>query len=151
LPIKKTDQVKARVLVIMGLELLQILISIPFAILHFSIPVVNQAGIEPNLAFFGLLFGLFAVFNLFFLTSFYKTAYYVGKPLITAGIISIIYYILAESLVWVPNPLQSFFDSSEVVDILRQWPILVIGMLFWVGLGYLTYRISANKFQKVDV
>ncbi len=151
LPIQKTDQVKARVVVVMALELLQILISIPFAILHFTIPIINQAGIEPNLAFFGFQFGMFAVFNLFFLTGFYKTAHKIGIPLLIAGIVSILYYILAESLVWISNPFQSFLDSTVLSVILKQWPILLIGITIWVCLGYITYKISANRFLKVDV
>jgi hypothetical protein len=152
LPTKKTDQVMARVIVIMGLELLQIIVSIPFAILHFKLLHINNlSGIEPNLAFYGFLFGMFAVFNLIFLTGFYKTAYYVGKPLIIAGSITILYFILVESLVWIPNPFQSFLDSMDFSVIISQWPILVVGFIIWIGLGYWAYILSANRFQKVDV
>ena len=152
LPIKKTDQVKARVIVIMGLELLQMLIAVPFAILHFKINSTNNmAGIEPNLAFFGFQFAMFALFNLVFLTQFYKTAYKIGNALIVGGGAIIIYYLLVESLVWIPSPLQAFLDSMDGSVIGTQWPILLAGIAIWILFGVWTYRCSAHRFQKVDV
>lgn len=152
LPIKKTDQVLARLVVVMGLELVQILISIPFALLHFKLSEANNmAGIEPNIAFYGFLFVMFAIFNFFFFISFYKKAYPVGKPLIIAGSIILIYYILVESLIWIPSKIQSFLDAGDISNILKQWPILIVGIIIWFVLGYYGYKISANRFQKVDV
>ena len=152
LPIKKTDQVKSRLIIVMGLELLQIIISIPFAFIHFNLHKTNNlAGIEPNLAFYGFLFGMFAIFNFFFFTNFYKKAYPVGKPLIIAGSIIMGYYLLVESLVWIPSDVQAFLDARDMNVIINQWPILVCGIVIWVGLGFITNQKSAKRFQKVDV
>lgn len=152
LPIKKTDQVKARLFVVMGLELIQVLISVPFALLRFRLYDTNNlAGIEPNLAFYGLLFVMFALFNFVFFTSFYKAAYSVGKPLLLAGSVTIIYYLLVELFVWIPSDIQLFLDAMDGSIIIKQWPILLIGLLIWIAFGYFTNLLSSKRFQKVDV
>jgi len=153
LPIKKTDQVKARIIVVMAIELALIILSIPFAIIHFQIYPTNgnMAGIEPNLAYFGFQFGMYAVFNLCFIPAFYKTAYKIGLPFLFSSIILAFYFILVESLVWIPNPLQTFFDSSDTSVIIKQCPVLLIGVIIWIGLGIYGFFLSAKRFQKVDV
>ena len=68
LPVRKGDVVRARVLTVALLELANILIAIPFAVISAKINPAggNNAGIEPNVAFFGLSFLLYGVFNLLF-------------------------------------------------------------------------------------
>lgn len=54
---RKGDVVRARVLTVALLELANILIAIPFAVISAKINPAggNNAGIEPNVAFFGLV------------------------------------------------------------------------------------------------
>jgi hypothetical protein len=153
LPIRKRDVVKARCVMIALIELAQILISVPFALLAARIypEGINQAGIEANVAFYGLVFVLFAIFNLIFIPAFYKTAYKIGAPFLFASGAVCLYYGAMESLVWIPSPLQAFLDTTDAAMMARQLPILAAGFAIW-GLGmFLAYRRAARHFEKVDV
>src|SRR5512133_2785973 len=85
LPVRKRDVVKARLSAVIGLELLQLIIAVPFAILRAKIaPAENLAGQDANLALFGLVLLMFGVFNVVFLPMFYRSAYKTGTPYLMA-------------------------------------------------------------------
>ncbi len=153
LPIKKSDVVKARCVMIAIIEIAQILISIPFAILRTVLygEAGNLAGIEPNFAFYGLVFVMFSLFNFIMISGFYKTAYKIGKPLIYAMLAIVLYYGLVELLIWIPSPLRAFLDTMDSSMILYHLPILIMGILIWLVSFVITYRFSANRFEKVDL
>ena len=99
LPIMKRDVVKGRCLLFMAVEIGQMLISIPFSIARiWIIPEGNPVGIEANVAFYGFGFLIYAVYNFFFLTQFYKSAYKVGQSFIIAIIPAIIVGVAMEYL-----------------------------------------------------
>ncbi|MFH0993847.1 MAG: ABC-2 transporter permease [bacterium] len=153
LPIRKRDVVKARVMMVAGIELTQLLLSIPFAILGANLyaGIGNQAGIEPNIAFYGLAFVMFAVFNVVFIPNFYKTAYKIGIPFLMAGVAVLFYYVAAELLVWIPGPLQTFLDTSDPVMMLPHLPILIAGIGIWFLSLVFAYRRGAARFEHVDL
>ena len=89
LPVRKGDVVRARVLTVALLELANILIAIPFAVISAKINPAggNNAGIEPNVAFFGLSFLMYGGFNLIFFPVFYKTGRSEGKAFLWGGVL----------------------------------------------------------------
>ncbi|MGI6528565.1 MAG: ABC-2 transporter permease [Clostridia bacterium] len=150
LPVKKTDIVKTKCLLFVLAQMTQILISLPFAILRvYILPDGNPAGIEANLAYYGFGFIIYAVFNMIFLTTFFKTAYKAGKAFLLAIIPATFCMILMEVLVHFPK--FKWLDSTKAYDLLKQSPILVIGIVFYTIVMLLTYRVSANRFKKVDL
>lgn len=150
LPVKKTDIVKAKCLLFVLAQMTQILISLPFAILRvYILPDGNPAGIEANLAYYGFGFIIYAAFNMIFLTTFFKTAYKAGKAFLLAIIPATFCMILMEVLVHFPK--FKWLDSTKAYDLLKQSPILVIGIVFYTIVMLLTYRVSANRFKKVDL
>lgn len=73
LPIKKKDIVKARILYIMCIEIIAILISIPFALIRkylLSSIILNDLGI--NLALYGIVLFIYTIFNLILIPWVYK-------------------------------------------------------------------------------
>ncbi|MDD3957762.1 MAG: ABC-2 transporter permease, partial [Candidatus Izemoplasmatales bacterium] len=107
LPIRKSDVVKARVLMIAIIQLFQVIIAIPIALLSIRMyPEGNLAGIDPNVAFFGFVFIVFSAFNIGFLPLFYRTGYKTGIPFLVGGIASILAYVCLEMLVWIPSNMQ---------------------------------------------
>ncbi len=153
LPIRKRDVVKSRCLMVAGIELSQLLLSVPVAVLNMIIygGNGNQAGIEPNVAFYGLAFGMFAVFNVVFIPNFYKTAYKIGIPFLLAGVATLFYYGAAEMMVWIPGPLQTFFDTRDPAMAVAHLPILFAGILVWVLSIVFAYRRGARRFENVDL
>ncbi|CUH92857.1 ABC-2 transporter permease [Herbinix luporum] len=150
LPVKKKDTVKAKVLLIVLAQMTQLLISLPFAVLRlYVLPDGNPAGIEANLAYYGFGFIIYAIFDLIFLTQFFKTAYKVGKAFILAIIPATLGVIIMEVLVHIPK--FQWLDSVEPNIILQQLPILILGIIFYIFSILLAFRISAKRFQQVDL
>ncbi len=153
LPIKKRDAVKARCWMVAIIELAHIIISIPFAVISSKISPSggNMAGIDANAAFFGLVLIMFAFFNFVFITTFYKTAYKIGRAFVYGGIVITIFIVAAEALVWIPSPVQAYLDTTAPGSFLSQLPLLLAGVAVWVLMMLLTYRKSADSFEKVDL
>ncbi len=153
LPVRKRDIVKARFLMIAVIQLIQIILSIPFAILsqHLSRNAGNLAGIDLNVALFGSVFLFFAVFNITFLPFFYRSAYKVGTSLLVGGIALLLYYFAAEMLVWIPSSISKFLDTSNPALMVRQIPILLAGILLWGLITMIAFNRAAKNFEKVDL
>ena len=151
LPVRKRDAVRARVCFVAFIELLQIVVAIPFAVINNAIYLQgNQAGMNTNFAFFGLIFIMYAVFNLAFLPMFYKTAYK-AAPMIWA-ILSVIVYAVAVDLAVVLIPvLRTNLDGLGASHLASQLPVLIAGIVLFALLTLFAYRVSANRFEKVDL
>lgn len=146
--------VRARVLTVALLELSNILIAIPFAVLSAKINPAggNNAGIEPNVAFFGLSFLMYGGFNLIFFPVFYKTGRSEGKAFLWGGVFTFLYIIVAESLAqYIPSPVSAYLDTLEKSAQLRQLPVLFAGIALWAAFTLLSAKISAERFEKVDL
>ena len=154
LPIRKRDTVKARCCMIVIIELAQIIISIPFAIIGNKINANvggNLAGIEANVAFFGFVFVMFALFNIIFIPMFYKTAYQAGKSFLWAGSAVAIYIVAIEVAVQAIQPLKTNLDTSAPDMLIKQLPILAAGIVIYALTAVLAYKKAANNFEKVDL
>lgn len=150
LPIKKIDVVKAKFFLVVLAQMTQILISLPFAILRvYVLPGGNPAGIEANVAYYGFGLIIYVVFNFIFLTEFFKSGYKAGKAfllgIIPAGLLAVI----MEVIVHVP-PFQ-WLDSVEPYMMLRQLPVLLCGILLYAIGMYAAFKISAQRFERVDL
>jgi hypothetical protein len=154
LPVRKRDVVKARCLMVAIVELSQTLVAVPFAIIGIRInpnPAGNIAGIEANMAFFGLVLIMYALFNLSYLPAFYKTAVKVGGPLILSSIIVGVYITAAEVAVQSVPTLKTHLDTTDPAMALYQLPVLILGILLFALSLWWTYRRSAANFEKVDL
>ena len=154
LPVRKRDAVKARCLMVAIIELAQTLVAVPFAIIGIRInpnPAGNIAGIEANMAFFGLVLIMYALFNSIFLPRFYKTATKVSGPLILSSIALAIYITAAEVAVQTIPTLKTHLDTTDPAMALYQLPMLILGIGIFILSLWLTYRKSAVNFEKVDL
>lgn len=151
LPVRKRDTVLARVLFVAFIELLQILVATPFAIINNAIyPDGNMAGMNTNFAFFGFIFMLFAIFNLIFLPMFYKTAYK-ALPMLWA-VLAVIFFAVAIDIAVVVIPvLRTNLDGIGASHLASQLPVLLAGIVLFALMTLLSYRLSAKRFEKVDL
>lgn len=150
MPVKKRDTVKAKCLLVILSQMTQLIISLPFAFLRLRILAEgNPAGIEANIAYYGFGFLIYGIFNLILLTEFFKTGYKVGKAFIMAIIPASIGVLIME--VMVHFPAFKWLDSVEPALMLKQLPILVIGIIFYILSMLVAYRVASNSFQKVDL
>ena len=131
LPVKKRDTVKAKCMLLFLSQMAQLIISLPVAFLrHRFWPGNNPAGIEVNLAFYGVGLMVYAIFNLIFLPGFFQTAYKVGKPFLLAIVPATILVAAMEIAVHLPG--FAWLDSLNPGDMLRQAPILLLGILLYI-------------------
>ena len=136
LPIKKRHVVKSKCLLFVSIEIAQLIICIPFSIIRlWTLPDGNPVGIEANVAYFG--FGLIVY------------AYQVGKAFVIAIIPATAVIALMEYSVHLPS--FTWLDSLQTGDLIRQLPILGIGILIYIVGNILTYRVASKRFEHVDL
>lgn len=177
LPVSKKDIVKAKGLFVVIIELISIAVAVPFAFITNRInpnPDLNEAGINANTAFFGMVLIMFAIFNLIFLTTFFKSAYKVGKAFIFSCIGMAAYMVVAEIPViiysaaskMISEDFQKFtsnivtstlFSVGNLMDsvggnaMIKQLPILIAGIIIYIVLTVLAIKKSQSNFEKVDL
>lgn len=156
LPITKADIVKSRCVIVAVYEIVAVLVSIPIAFLMNRIfPQGNLAGINANVAFYGLLLIEMTVFNFIMFRSFYKKGEKPGFPFFYGAIAYWIIYLLLESPVWVKNMFNlkyvQIMDSNRPEDMIQQIPVLAVGIVVYILGWIVTYKVAARKFEKVDL
>lgn len=152
LPVTKREMVRARVRTVMDLQLLQVLVCIPFLFIRAQYgQLKNEVGIEANTAFLGLSFVLMGAFNAVFLPMHYKNGYDLGKPFVISSIVLFVAIVLLEALDHIVPYLKTVCESYTSADLVRQLPVLLGGMAVYALEVLLAYRKSAARFEKVDL
>lgn len=150
MPVTKKDIVKSRFISVMILELLHIVIAIFYAVIHKQI--YNNLGyffLEPNVAFFGLVFIMFGLLNIVFFPMFYKTSYNYGVPSIAANVVIIAFATAVEWIALFNTGVKEYLRGVEHITV--QFGILGGGIVFFVLFTIIAYRISITRFEKVDI
>ncbi len=152
LPIAKRDMVKARFITVMLIELAQVLCCIPFMIIRSRYAELNNpVGIEANIGFLGISLIMLGVFHLIFLAGYYKTAVNVGLPFIWSSVVFFVMGAIAEIALRVIPYLRDTCDSMAVAMQVRQIPLLIGGLLVYLLLTWLAYRLSVKRFEALDL
>ena len=152
LPITKREMVKARFLLVLSVELLQMLVCIPFLFLRASYAdLKNAVGIEANVAFLGFALVMLGLFNRIFFPMHYKNAYDLGKPFLISSIVLAVYVFGMEVAQHVLPYLKDVCDSYAASDQLRQLPVLFGGAIVFALLTYRSYRLSVSRFEQADL
>ena len=150
LPISKRESVLGKCLLVVFFQLFQLLFSVPFALLRNSLNIANNpVGLDATVVWYGFGFIVYAVFDFIFLTTFYKSGYKVGKSFIFAAIPMAFLMVVIEATSYIPTLV--WMDSYQPEHLLIQLPILIVGFICYGVLVPLAYRISAKRFEKVDL
>lgn len=151
LPIRKRDTVRASAAFCTVIELLSLVIAVPFAMLGARVNPQggNPVGLDDNAALFAAALLLYGVFNLVFMTAFYRSGYKGGTAFLKAMIPTALLMLVCEALPHLPG-LMWLNDTSGEGN-LRQLPLLVVcGVLYGV-LTLAAYRRGAALYEKVDL
>jgi hypothetical protein len=151
LPVRKRDIVKARVVSIATLELIQVVSAAFFAILNMSFYPYGNFLLDANIAYLGCVFIMFGIFNAIFFPIFYRTAYRIGWPLACALTATILFAFAVEALIIFVPEAKYVLDGISGDALMRQLPVLGAGILLFALLTALAYRKSADNFEKVDL
>ena len=148
-PVLRRDIVKARVLSMVALELLQLAVAAVCVALKLTVfPSPNYLFMDANLSFLGLSFVMFGLFNLVLLPMFYKTAYKIGVPTIFATTAAVLFAAAVELGV-IYLPFTRVLDGMQTTG--THVAVLAGGVAVFAGLNYAAYRLSAARFAKVDL
>ena len=109
----------------------------------------NPVGIDATVAWYGFGLIIYAVFDLVFFPAYYKNGYKAGKAFVLAAIPMLLLMVVVEGAVHIPA--LAWLDSYAVQDQLRQLPILLIGIVCYIILLSVAYRISVKRFERVDL
>ena len=151
LPIRKRDAVKAAMVFTVFIELLSVVITALFCLLSARIQPGkdNAVGMDGNFMLLGVGFLLYAVFNLVFFTSLYRSGYKVGAAYAKANVALWPLMVVAEAVVHFPG--LEWLNWVDLQANLRQLPILVVGALSFAGLSIAAYERAAALYEKVDL
>ncbi|MBN2354403.1 MAG: ABC-2 transporter permease [Spirochaetales bacterium] len=152
LPVRKSDVVRARVLVIVLFELMQIAAAVPFACLNPLInPHGNMAGMNPNVAFFGFVFMMYAVFNFVFFPKYFKTAYKVGGAVVLGVLAVLVFLGAVETAVHLVPWLNTNVNAVGAGRLPGQLLVLAAGIAVYALVTRLAFKRAAARFDKVDL
>jgi hypothetical protein len=113
-----------------------------------EIYTVKNFLMDPNIAFFGFAFVMYAIFNIVFFPMFYKTAYKVGIPTIIANAAAILFATGVEFAVLYIPALKVLDGMGNVAA--QLW-ILAGGIGLFVLFNIVAYVISARRFERISL
>lgn len=152
LPIRKRDIVKSRFISIILLQLVQVIIAIPFAVIRstFRLPD-NYVGIEANVAFFGLSFLMLGLFNYVFFTKYYQNPEKVGIAFIWGTTVTTLFMIIAEASVHAVPFMKNYLDTKDPKFLAYKVGVLAAGIVLYSVLTLLSYQKSVRSFVTLDL
>lgn len=152
MPVAKKDIVKARIAVIVILELMHLFVAMIFSLFTLRLyPHLTYYFFAPHLGFWGLCFMMLAIFNLVLLTMYYKTAYKYGAATTASNSAALIFAGVAQ---WagIAHPwMHDMFYGSGVENTARQLLILIAGIAIFAAFTLIAYRIAVKRFLNVEL
>ena len=152
LPVEKRKTVLARIIFASLLELLEIAVCVPTAILRAKIMTpVNAADLDINITLFAFFFMIFGVFNIVFFTGYYKNVKRIGVPF-ALGSVAVFVFIGIEIVLCHTLPLfKNKLDTPDPQFLAAKLVTLALGVIIWLTLTFAAYRRSAALFEEQDI
>ena len=169
LPVSKAQAVKARVWFVVIIEMIDLVLMAAlcaFSLIPGAMPETNGGGTDHGLSLLAFALVLFAIFNIIYLPSFYKTGYKAGTAFLRSAIGVWIWIMLCEGMMIASH---SVMESGVDVDFFRYihenidcmpktaqaWTVQGIlfgaGLLLYVVCTLLATKISVKRYEKVSV
>jgi ABC-2 type transport system permease protein len=152
MPVSRKDMVKARVIVIVILELLHIVVAMIFGLFTIHLyPNIVYYFFAPHMGFWGLCFVMLAIFNIVFFPIYYKTAYKFGTA-VTAAIMATLLFSIGVQWLGIQNSFVfNTFNGTGADNTTMQLFILLGGMVIFTVFTIVACKIAMNRFEKVDI
>lgn len=152
LPVAKRDIVRGRFIFTLIVECVQVIVAIPFAVLRARlVPAPNAAGMDANVALFGLSLIMLGLFNIVFFTRYYSAPDKVGGAFIRGSIAVFVYVALAETAAHVVPFVRDRLDTPDPQFMTEKLCVLAIGIIAYAALTWAGYRISVRRFEHLDI
>ena len=151
LPARKRDIIKARVISIGTIEMIHLGVAAVFGIINFKLMKGQNTLMDPNAAFFGFGFMMYGLFNLFFFPMYYKTGYKLGMPVIVGTAVALVFATGVEFFVKLNPWAHRVFDTPGPETVGWKLGALAVGTLFYLFTTAIAYRMSARRFERIDL
>ncbi len=152
LPVRRADVVRARILLTVLLEGAQVLLSIPFAMLNRRLyPLGNMAGMEANVALFGLTLVMYGLFNVVFFPLYYRNPNKIGVAFLLGGLAEGVFIVLAELAAHLVPFARRYLDTADPTYLAPKLAVLAIGVALFAALTLLAARLSERRFERFDL
>jgi len=153
LPIAKHDVVKGKFQFAVMIEMLGFLVMVILTVVRMTVlsdaeVYRENALMNANLFFLGMSLVVFGLFNLVFIGGFFKTAYKLSPfiPCIVAVFVAIV---IAEALHYIPG--LEAVNAFSFDDIVLQICLLLVGVVLFAVMTYISYRKSCSNFEIIDL
>ena len=104
----------------------------------------------PSLAFYGIAFLYFGIFNLSFFTAYYKSPEKIGRHFALSSALG--FLIVAIDVVLAHAPVtREVFLTTDDSHLAAKLVIMFAGIIFGTGLTALSYKKGAKSFEKYDL
>ena len=121
LPVTKRESVLGKCLLVLVFQVFQLVFSVPFALLRHALHIANNpVGLDATAAWYGMGFFVYGVFDLVFLTAFYKNGYKVGQAFLLAAIPMALLMTATEAAAHLPA--LAWMDSCQPEHLRMQLP-----------------------------
>ncbi|MDR0849470.1 MAG: ABC-2 transporter permease [Propionibacteriaceae bacterium] len=152
LPGRKRDIPAARTTTVCIMELAFVAVSIPFAIgWNFLYTAENPISMNLNVAFYGTVFLMYALFNAIFLPWFYRSLYSFLAPLLVGSLVPVFVVAGLNTLVIVVPALDGLFNDRGLGHLGYQVLALGVGVLAWLGASLWASARSGANIEKADL
>lgn len=146
LPVSREDVVRTRIFAFSILELIHIIFTVLFMLMHFIVyKGGTNFGFDLNAAYVGMMFMIFGVFNFVLFPAYYKTAEAFGIPVIIASATATLIAAAAEVLAMISLPYSRLMEQVPVMQLI----VLVLGIVLYVLLTVTAYNLSIRSFRQV--
>lgn len=153
LPVRRRDVVTGSAVLVVAFELLTLAVcGICAALADFVIsPAGNAVGLDPNLAFFGVVLIGYGVFNRVFLPGFYRTGYKAGFPTLFGVVGYLVLYAACETLVRLVPALTVSLDGLNPEYVPIRAIAFVFGAILFAALTFDGVKAGQKKFDKISL
>lgn len=152
LPVPKSAAVKARFISVSMMEGAQLLIAAVFAVLRNKILAAgNDAGMDANIALFGLSLVFYGIFNLVFFTKYYKDVNKVGSAFVWASAAVFLYIAAAEVCCHTVPFFIAKLDTPDPQFLKEKLIVLAAGAAVYALMTALAYKKSVKSFERQDI
>ncbi len=154
LPISRASMVRARVgvmiiieLIMMAIMALCVCLRVPLGINGIEQPLV---GMPANIAFLGFSLVAFSLFNMVFFPLYYRDPRKVGIPFLIAASVAMVFGVLFEAIPFVPFALCQQIAGIGFTYLDVQLIVLGIGAVVFVGGNVIAIKKSIATFSTFD-
>lgn len=152
LPVSKSDSVKARIIVVVLLEVITVIASVIVAVIvqkDFKIEI-ESFTIEPNLIMVSGIFLSYAAANALMVSANYRKNFKTKL----SSLLGILAYSIVSSFIEfgvTSIPGLEFMRTNADSDLMRQLPFAIASLAIYAGANYVICRQAIKNFEKAEI